>query len=340
MSEVKGDGSLVFFMLFFPWIAIFCFPLLHYIILKICICMRSEKSKQQKLEDTEMAEQSSDNEPYYTGKDVFIYDITLKRIYSIHCNVWVWLWILYFAITAGAEDDEYPGTRKIGNIYGYILIPLLSLYMYVESFFCLEWKYLGNIMEEKTCRAYIKELTETRPIVIAKVTAFHYETRMRQVPYTIGGNTYYRTEPYQEKVVDDEDFEIFSFTRWDDITPNPETLSLESSKLTRIVLTKNVIFGDEETQEKFNELMAEVEAKVRAESPESQIESIRENDIPGFKERLLAYWECQEPRWWVNKHVFVIASFLLLTWVYRVFFSVVSQKAHVGIEKKIYFREY
>ena len=192
MPDVKDSGTLLLFMIFFPWIAIFIFPILHYIALKIFHCMRSDRRK-QKLEDTENKDQNTTDEPYYTGKDAAIYDITLKRIYSLHCNIWVWLWILYFIITAGADDDEFPATRKIGNIYGYIIIPLLTLYMCVETFFCLEWEYLGNIMEEKTCRTFIKELTETRPNVFAKAIAFHYETRYREVPYTIGGITYYRT---------------------------------------------------------------------------------------------------------------------------------------------------
>ena len=158
-------------------------------------------------------EQAKSDEPYYTGKDAAIYDITLRRLYSLHCNIWVWLWVLYFIIAASANDDEYVGTRAIGNIYGYILIPLLTIYMCVEAFFCLEYEYLGNILEEKTCKAFIKELTETRPAVFAKSVAFHFETRYRQVPYTIGGNTYYRTEAYQEKVIDDEDFKGRLFIR-------------------------------------------------------------------------------------------------------------------------------
>lgn len=338
MSEVKESATLLLFMIFFPWIAITIFPILHYIALKVFYCMRSEKRRQNLEDDTEIKEQNTTDEPYYTGKDAAIYDITLKRLYSLHCNIWVWLWILYFIITAGADDDEYPGTRKIGNIYGYIIIPLLTLYMCVETFFCLEWEYLGNVMEEKTCRTFIKELTETRPAVFAKAIAFHYETRYRQVPYTIGGNTYYRMEPYQEKIIDDEDFDVFSFARWEDITPDPESLHLESSKLTRINLTKSVIFGDDETREKFNELLAKVETEVRAANPESQIETIRESDISGFKDRLLAYWELSQPRWWVRKRVFAVVSFLLLSWVYRLVLSTVSQKAYVSIEKKIYWR--
>ena len=145
-------------------------------------------------------------------------------------------------------------------------------------------------------------------------------------------------EPYQEKVIDEQEFEFFSFARWEDTTPDPDSLSLDSSKLTRINLTKSVIFGDEETREKFNELQAEVEAKVRLANPELQIESISESIIAGFKDRLLAYWELSKPRWWVRKCVFVIVSFLLLSWVYRLILSAVSQKAYVAIEKKVYWR--
>lgn len=339
---VEKEQSLLVCMIFLPIIAIYCFPLVHYAIERIYNCYRSDP-KAQKLENTtEPAEPNPDgqleNVSELYDKEVFEKDVSLRRIYSMHFNVWVWIWIIYFAASSGSEDFKlnYPGTRKICNIYGYVHLPLLTLYMCIETFFCWEWKYLGNIMEEKTCRTYIKELIEARPIVIAKAVAWHFETRTRTVPYQIGGNTYYRTETYQERVVDYEEARDFIFSKWEDLSKNPDTLKLDDAKLTRIVMLKTVHLGDEETLIKFNQLVSEVENSVRSMSPGSHIDSVKEDGIPGFKDRLLAYWETRQPRWWIKRYVFVVASFLLLSWVYRIVFTLVSQKAHLRIVKKVY----
>ena len=45
-------------------------------------------------------------------------------------------------------------------------------------------------------------------------------------------------------------------------------------------------------------------------NPESEMEIVTEEDIPGFKDKFLAYWESQQPKWWLKRCV-LIASFFL-----------------------------
>ena len=314
-------------------ILIWVVPIIHYAILKVR-ASRSKKKKEEKSEDLEKQCEISQTDT----DQVFKQDISFWRIFSMHATAWVLFWIVYFAATAGSESFEknYPGTRTVLNIFGYVHVPLFIIYLYVETFFSWEWKYLKNIIEEKSCRVYIRELTEASPEVTLSAIAWHFETRTRTVPYTVNGNTYYRTETYQEKVIDHTESRTFSFARWEDVSPSPDTLALDPNKLTRIMMLKHVLSGDEATEMAVKQSMDELEELVRGICPASHVDSVKEDEIPGFKSKLLAYWEIKEPKWWIKKRVYVIASFLLAGWIYRTVFSLATQKACFKIVKKIY----
>ena len=331
MSSELGTLLCTIFLL--P-IAIWVVPIIHYGILKVYRGRQASKGQEGKPEELENQSEISESDT----EDVFKQDISFWRIFSMHSTAWVYLWIIYFAASAGSQDfeDDYPGTRTVANIFGYVHVPLFVIFLYIETFFSWEWKYLSNIIEEKSCRVYIRELTEATPTVTATAVAWHFETRTRTVAYMVNGNTHYRTETYQEKVIDYTESRNFHFARWEDISPSPDTLSLDPNKLTRIIMLKTVLFGDEETESLFKQVMTELEASVRKVYPSSYVDSAKEDEIPGFESRLLAYWEIKEPKWWIKKRVYVLASFLLMVWVYRIVFSLTTQKACFKIVKKIY----
>ena len=329
--------SIIFALL----IAMYGLPFVHYTILKFRRCLRPNSRKLLK-ESTEPIEIRLCNKTLNSklaDKNIFSdKHPKLVRVYSLYFNVWVWIWILYLAITADLEEYEerYHDVRLVGNILGYIHVPSFALYLYAETFFCWEWDLLGKIEEEKTCRTYTNALTEARPVVTVNVSAWHSETSYHIGSYRLDGRTHNYIMPCQSKVVDYEESREFSVTRWGDITPSLDSLSLEPSKLTKLVLTKTVYLGDEETRTKFTELVSELDSSVRRMSPESEVETILNEDVAGFNDKFLAYLENQRPKWWLKRWVLLVASFLLCTWIYRIVFSASTQKARVRIQKSIY----
>ena len=317
-------------------------PCVHYIILKFWHCLRRNSRKLQ--ESTEPIEirafdQTVNSEA--ADKNVFN-DKKLKpaRIYSLYFNLYIWIWILYLAIVADNEEYEekyqYHDILFAVNILGYVHVPSFALYMYAEVFFCWEWELLGKVKTEKTCRTYFEQLTKTAPVVTVTISAYHMKSSYYTGSYKWDGKSVSYTMPCQAKVVDYEESREFAFSRWEDITPSLDSLSLDTSKLTKLVLTKTAYLGDEDTRNKLSQLVTELDSSVRGMSPNSEVETIIKEDITEFNDEFVAYLESQQQKWWLKRWVLVFATFFLCTWVYRIFFFTSTQRVDVRIQKSIY----
>lgn len=272
------------------------------------------------------------------SKEIFKSEKSVSRVLSMHFTFWAYMWITYFAVTSGMGDDEIQkGTRLVFNVLGYIHLPVFILFLWGETFFSWESDYLSTMLEEKTCSGYIQELKEQPPVLILGVGAYHFETRTRTYTYTgANGQTMVGTETYQERVQDHMETMQFPFTRWEDCSPDPSTLNLIPGKVTRIKMLKLVLLGDDETKSEFDRIRSELEAKVQSLYPNSTIEFAQEDGIPLLVERVCSYWESDDTRWWTNQCFYVILSFLLLTWFYRIAFRFATQSACYRVVKKVY----
>lgn len=59
--------------------------------------------------------------------------------------------------------------------------------------------------------------------------------------------------------------------------------------------------------------------------------------IPEPAERFCVYWgRSDSESWWINRRVYIILSFLLMAWVYRIAFAYATQVANFKVIKKVY----
>lgn len=215
------------------------------------------------------------------SKAIFKTEKSFTRVFSMRCSFWSYTWIIFLVAVSEVEDE--PTYMFILKVFGYIHLPIFILFLWVEMFFSWEYKYLKHKLEEKTCKAYIQDLIETQPEVTLSVVAYQYETRTRTITSTgPDGQTRYETQTYQEKVIDHIESEVFPFSRWEDLSPSPNTLQLDAGKVTRVKLLKHITLGDIQTEEEFNRLRYEMETKVKMLFPCSIIEFRRNDDIPGY----------------------------------------------------------
>ena len=321
----EGARALLYSVLILPIIGMYLVPLIHYIILRIRRTIKARQTVTQRMPDTEESVEAAD-EGEVDAKEEFNQDISCRRIYSMHWNVWIIIWLIYYVATAGLEESEnvYYGVKRFTDYYGIPHILLFIVFLYIEPFKSWEWQYLSNIITDKTCRSYIKELVDARPSVRAVAVAWHYEIRR------------FQTTTYLEKVEDDRQSEFLHITRWEDVSSDPDSLTGYANNLTRLRMLKSIVFSNNETEAAFNRIMEIAVQKVRERNPGLDIDTSREDSIPGFEERVLAYWESYQPKWWFNKSVFILATFLLMTWVYRIVFAAKTQKAGFKIVKNIY----
>lgn len=273
------------------------------------------------------------------AKEILKSETSTSRVLSMHFTVGVYAWIAYFAVMSGMkEDDVQQGTKLVFDILGYIHLPAFILFLWVELLFSWEYDYLSAIMEEKSCKTYIQELKEQRPLLILGVEAYHYESRLRTYTYTgANGQQYMGTETYEERVQDYTETMQFPYTRWEDCSPDPDTLHLDPDKLTRVKMLKLVMAGDEETINKIASLREELEDKAENLYPSSHIEFDQDDGIPLFLDRLCAYWATDKRKWWANRTLYVILSLLLLSWFYRIAFLFATQSTCYRVVKKVYY---
>lgn len=315
----------------------YIFPLIHYCCIGACY-KRTHRSEQYQSNvaaiDVDSQYAVSDEE----SKAIFKTERSISRVFSMHCTFWAYAWIIFLAAsTAMVWEDEEPTLMFVLKTFGYVQLPLFILFLWTETFFSWEYQYLEYKLEEKTCKAYIQELIEQQPAVTLSVVAYHYETRTRRITTTgPDGQTRYETETYKEKVIDHTEVELFPFSRWEDLSPSPDTLNLAAGKVTRVKLLKQIILGDYQTEIEFNRLRSEMERKVRMMFPCSVLEFGRHDGISGYVPRLCAYWETDADRWWMNKWLFITLSLLLLTWAYRIAYTFATQSTCFRVVKQIY----
>ena len=313
-------------------------PAIHYFCIGAC---KTQRYRKDETDEAGVATVDVENQFVVTkeeAKEEFKYEKSVSRVLSMHFTFWTYAWITYFAVTSGMSDDEIKkGTRLIFNVLGYIHLPVFILFLWGEMFLSWEADYLSTMMEGKACETYIQELKEQKPVKAMCVGAFHFETRTRTYTYTgANGQIMTGTETYQERVQDHLETLIFPFTRCEDCSADPRTLDLDPGKVTRIKLLKLVLLGDEHTKAEFDRLRTEMEEKVKGLFPSSMIEFAEDDGIPLFQERICSYWEADEGPWWTNQCLYILISFMLLTWFYRIAFKFATQSTCYRVVKKIY----
>lgn len=314
-------------------------PVLHYYLIGVFQKKRHRTEERINLATIDVENQYKVTEE--ESKEILKSERSVSRVLSMHFTFWTYAWITYFAVTSDMTNEQITeGTRFMFDIMGYIHLPAFILFLWIEIVFSWEFDYLSTVLEEKSCKTYIQELKEQQPVVTLETGAYHYETRYRTYTYTgANGQIMTGSESYQEQVQDYIETVQFPFTHWEDCSPNPNTLDLNSDKVTRVKLLKLVLFGDVETMDAFSRLRSEQEDKVKKICPDSHVYSEQGDDIPLFLDRFCAYWGTNSRKFWVNKRFYVILSLLLLTWFYRIAFKFATQTTCFRIVKKVYISE-
>ena len=129
-------------------------------------------------------------------------DASLWRIISMHLFFSFYLWIVYLVGCEISQCTQYGRIFVYLKIFGFVMLCISSVYIFIESIFSHELDYLRNIMQDETAWGYIQNMQQVAPRIFMVVECYHFETRTRVVHYTdANGNTQSRTETYTVRVV-------------------------------------------------------------------------------------------------------------------------------------------
>eukprot|EP00794_Sanderia_malayensis_P013882 gene13882-15330_t len=214
------------------------------------------------------------------------------------------------------------------------MIVLSYLYILVESCLSAENKYISNILQGESAIGLVNTLKRRRVLRYMKVVCWHLETRTRTVYYIdSNGNQRSRTETYQEVVVTYTENNPFPYGNCEDIS-DPEGPKIDRKGVTRLKLLKDVECGDDETEDKFNEMKQEM--ITRNERRDANITFSFEDTIPGFEKRICAYADASQKAWWINLSCYWLSTVFLCSWPFRIMFNWKTTKAEYTIKKRLF----
>ena len=259
---------------------------------------------------------------------------SLWRIISICLFFSIYLWIAYLVGCEISQCTQYGRIFVYLKIFGFVMLCLSSVYIFIESIFSHELDYLRKIMQDETAWGYIQNMHQVAPRISMIVECYHFEMRTRDVYYTdANGNRQSRTETYTEKVVTFKDHDEFSFGSWVDVSKR-QMPALSTVSLTRVRIDPYVLFGDQETADDYERQATAMIERNRHRDAFTDFSASRE--IPGLKKRISAYVDLRVKPWWIRPLFFWLATLLQMTWPYGWLFRAKTSKSYYAPKKMIY----
>ena len=262
-------------------------------------------------------------------------DFNLLRWYSFHAFISIVLWSIYL-ITCKVVDCSKNG-RVFGVVsyIGYSVIVLAYVFIFLESFFCTEYRYLKSMLERESILDYLTRLKDTKPVRTMKVSCYHHEFRTKPVNYTDAtGRTENHLETFQEMVETYSEKKQFDFGYFRDISGSFDKIT-KGSGIAKVRLSKEMVFGDQITQQEFEWRIKEFE-NMNAHRDEKCIVSC-EDGLYGFREHVCA--PCSVDTWWTNSFVFIMFVLFGLSWPYRFILNWTMKEGNYHIRKEIFLHQ-
>ena len=256
------------------------------------------------------------------------------RALSLFCFVSAWMWLGYLIGCGMTNCPAYGSIFDDLIIMAAVFVPLCHFFVLIEAIFCRELKYLKNMGNVHSAKAVIDTLREEAPVVGMLAEAWHYEQRLRTVTSTdANGYIQTRVETYQEKVVTDTKSELFIYGYWEDDSED-QLVGISPSRLTKIKMSREIDFGDEETLSTFTTQYQRFQDDTN--DLDTYVDHTILKDIPGFQSRIAAFLKKTSVPWWMRVAWFWVATVFLLSFPYRLLFNKSSTKATYTVRKKIY----
>lgn len=267
--------------------------------------------------------------------------VSYFRLISLHSYVWMFLWIPYFCITHKCYNFEQKRGKE-GRVLcmymsSFIGLAFSVLWVFFESCYSWELEYIENLVQEETCVSYLNSLREERPSIVITVTCYHMETRHKtENGRNADGSYYTRTRTYEEQVIDYVESKCFKYDSWKDTSIDPEYLKLHPQKVTRVYISKSILFGDRITADRFTQQENDLYNRVRNQGFWKNMDVTHDYVIDGYTSRISSYWSEEEPLWWMNSRYYWIFTLLCCTWVYRLAYNNATQKTSYKLVKRVF----
>ena len=242
-------------------------------------------------------------------------------------------WMTYLIGCTASNCTAYGSVLGLLSKLSIAMIILSYLFMLIESLFSNEKQYITNILPEISAIEFVNKLRNTDSERVMQIRCFHWETRERTfISRDSQGTAEATTQTYQKMVTTYTESQNFPIQFTQDISDH-DGLKFNQHGATRLKLIPDIQYGDTETEEKFEEMRAQMIAE--NEHRDERIAFTFHDSIPGFKRRICTYPNNRP--FWLNAKYYWVTLAVGLTWIYRSIFLRKTAKCEYTIKKLIYF---
>eukprot|EP00434_Breviolum_minutum_P005205 symbB.v1.2.004588.t1/scaffold261.1/size248783/16 len=294
-----------------------------------CNDPRSLESLESSVEETILQKQKLLH--YYKRKK-----FNAPQVVSICVNVYMWLCLVYIVFeNVSGLRDELDGRDMFsgGGIHGFVVGAFLVSYVtvLVESFcFSPVKEFLRDVREVQQASTVIGRMVALEPQLRMQACKFHLETQ--PLPLTdVWGNSYLGTFHGKEVTGTAEDF--IPLRHWRDLSVG-DVLGASKRGVTTLFVESIICAGDRDTlriiDSRYDQFKEDHQGRHRT---DAWVKFQLDYELPGVQNRLII---CDnDPPWWMNRTVFYLASFLGLTWIYRLCLKTRTSSSTLVLVKRV-----
>ncbi|XP_062341950.1 transmembrane protein 151A isoform X2 [Osmerus eperlanus] len=254
-------------------------------------------------------------------------------------------WCSLYRVTVMAADDHglyYGGRARLYHdspcSNGYVYIPVAFLVMLyivylVECWHC--YSKTASLARVEISQVYdrVQRLQQAMPCIWWKAISYHYVRRTRQVTRYRNGDAYTTTQVYHERVNTHASSSEFDYTRHGVKDVSKELLGLLEHAATRLRFTKCFSFSSARAEAAYLTQRACFFADNEGLDDYMEAREGMHLKNVDFRENMLAFPDPARQPWFSRRHVFWLASALLLSWPLRVISEYRTAYVHYHVEK-------
>ena len=107
-------------------------------------------------------------------------DMSCVRAFSLGIYLMMWGFIIYIISYMVFRESHHVETSSLAMkvmIGSCVMIPLLWLIILIETLYCDEFHYLGNIKDSANINDFLERMKNLEPGILFTATCWHYEKK-------------------------------------------------------------------------------------------------------------------------------------------------------------------
>lgn len=238
-------------------------------------------------------------------------------------------------------------SKPLGFSFGYSVLFFMSFFWsssMTEAYLSNTAEYIKNLISHESAGDLVNKFRASPPTVWMQAVSYHYETRSRSVVKTStdadgDSSTTYTTETYDVRVDTHTEKIDFSYDHWKEMSKDLYGLGLNADHsftgftICKLQLSISLVFADDFTKSVYESECRKL--KDRNINRDTHMEFSECFTVEKFQNRVLALLNINQVPWALSYSWFLFASFIGLSFIYRLWLDSICEKRSFEFVKEI-----